>query len=237
MYARLALVTVQQPPETPKSALVDKALAGGLSSIPLVGGVVGAFYQEYMERPYAKRLERWQQELTEVVNELAWKYDTLPDDDVLLDAMINATRVAQATSQQEKIAALRNGVVNSVASDAPDPDEQARFFRLVDQLSVTHLRMLRVVEDPVLSYDTATGAPTPSLSVGGAPLLLGDVFVRTIPELAGRKDRRDLLFDDLASARLVITAASVDTVPVNHENYRMMTDLGRRFLRFIDETG
>lgn len=215
--------------------MVDKALAGGLSSIPVLGGVAGVFYQEYMGRPYARRLERWQRELTEVVNELAWKYNTLPDDDVLLDAMINATRVAQATSQREKIEALRNGIVNSVAPDAPDVDEQARFFRLVDQFSVTHLNVLRIIEDPVSSYERAKGAQpgsTPSVT----PLLqLGTVFVQTLPALAGKKDRRDLLVDDLAGARVITTVASVDTVPVNNPMYSLTTDLGKRFLRFIEQ--
>jgi hypothetical protein len=117
----------QPPPEPPRTDLVDKAIAGGLSSIPLVGGVLGVFYENYMQAPYNRRLQQWQRTMTEVVNELAAKYDALPNEDVLLDALINATRAAQATSQQEKLDALRNAVLNSVAPDAPDTDEQARF--------------------------------------------------------------------------------------------------------------
>jgi hypothetical protein len=130
---------------TPK-VLVDKAIAGGLSSIRLVGGVLGVFYENYMQAPYNRRLQQWQRTMTEVVTELAAKYDTLPNDDVLLDALINATRAAQATSEQEKLDALRNAVLNAVAPHAPDTYEQSRFFRLVDQFSAAHLMLARSTE-------------------------------------------------------------------------------------------
>ncbi|GAA0944606.1 hypothetical protein GCM10009554_38890 [Kribbella koreensis] len=195
------------PPETPRTDLVDKAIAGGLSSIPLVGGVLGVFYENYMQAPYDRRLQQWQRTMTEVVNELAEKYDTLPNDDVLLDALINATRAAQATSQQEKLDALRNAVLNSVAPDAPDTDEQARFFRLVDQFSAAHLRMLARI-----SYYQPSS-----------------LYVRPDVINTRRREWRDLLTADLSGARLI----SVST----DGNYTALrTSLGSRFLDFISES-
>jgi hypothetical protein len=67
---------------------------------------------------------------------------------VFVDAVVNATRAAQATHQSEKLDALRNGVLHSLDEDAPTLDEQARFFRLVEQLTPAHLRMLRFLNDP-----------------------------------------------------------------------------------------
>lgn len=195
------------PPETPRTDLVDKAIAGGLSSIPLVGGVLGVFYENYMQAPYNRRLQQWQRTMTEVVNELAAKYDTLPNDDVLLDALINATRAAQATSQQEKLDALRNAVLNSVAPDAPDTDEQARFFRLVDQFSAAHLRMLARINErqPRSFYER-----------------LDHINTR------GR-EWRDLLAADLSGARLI-------SVSIDGNFTAVRTGLGSRFLNFISES-
>ncbi|TDW70714.1 hypothetical protein [Kribbella pratensis] len=198
-------MTVQQPPEPPKTDLADKLLAGGVSSIPLAGGLAAAWYQHLMEGPYNKRLEAWRATITDAVNELAEKYDDLLDNEVFLDAFVNATRAAQATHQQEKLDALRNAVLNSVASDAPDVDEQARFFRLVEQFSAAHVLLLARLG-------------------GGHRGSIYDAF----PEPDSRREWRDLLIADLAGARLI-------NVSIDGFHSAEVTGLGRRFLGFISE--
>ncbi|WP_433018439.1 hypothetical protein [Kribbella sp. CA-294648] len=104
-------MTVQQPPEEPRTATVDKLFAGALSSFPVVGGVAGAWYEYVMEGPYSRRLMAWRASITEVVNDLAMRVDRLLDNEVFLGAFIQSTRPAQATHQSEKLEALRNALV------------------------------------------------------------------------------------------------------------------------------
>ncbi|MEN3269997.1 hypothetical protein [Pseudonocardia sp.] len=148
---------------------------------------------------------------------------------MFLDAFVNATRAAQATHQQEKLAALRNAVVNSVAPDAPNVDQQARFFRLADQFSAAHLALLGLLDDPVGAERAHTGR-TPS-----APGSLGDLMDYV---LSFRPSWRDLLLSDLADARLVIDVSSpYDVLSDDGHFARQTTALGRQFLHFISESG
>jgi hypothetical protein len=95
-----------------------------------------------MEGPYNRRLAEWRASITDVVNELRMKVDRLLENEVFLDAFIQSTRIAQTTHQQAKLAALRNALMNSVAPEAPEVDEQARFFRLGDEFSTRHILLL-----------------------------------------------------------------------------------------------
>lgn len=229
------MTAVQEPPEPPRTELIDKALAGGLSSFPFVGGVVGAFYQHYIEAPFSKRKLNWERELVDVVNELASRVDALSDDDVLLDAMINATNVAQTTSRQEKIQALRNGILNSVAPGAPTADEQARFFRLVAELTPSHIVVLRFLEHPATALANSGGSwPEPGTHSGHVSLAA--VLEVVAPHLNADEAWRELLVDDLVGARLCIDFGTLEGTwmePPDTPPYA--TPLGSRFLRFISE--
>lgn len=205
-------MTVQEPPEEPRTELVDKLLAGAFSSLPVAGGAAGAWYQYLMEGPYNRRLAEWRASITDVVNELVMKVDRLLENEVFLDAFIQSTRIAQTTHQQAKLAALRNALVNSVAPDAPEVDEQARFFRLVDEFSARHILLLR-------------WAAQYRLSDPGAPL----------PAFAGSGDFRGLMVDDLVRSHLIGTRPSSSEVLVGDLFDGLVTDLGRQFLKFISE--
>ncbi|MET9311029.1 hypothetical protein ABZX12_04335 [Kribbella sp. NPDC003505] len=81
--------------------------------------------------------------MTEVINELVERYNTLPHDEVLLAALVEATRAAQATDPQEKRDALRSAVANAVAPDSPNADERGPILRLADGFTAGHLLLLR----------------------------------------------------------------------------------------------
>lgn len=232
-------MTVQQPSEMPKKATVaTKLTAGAISSVPVVGGIVGAWFQHYVEAPFEERAQDWRLDITEVINELAEKYEDLPNNQVLLDALVNATRAAQATHQREKITALKNGIINSVAPKAPGVDEQARFFRMIDQLTPSHMTMLRFLELP--------GDALRALPIGDRPepynihtehIKLGQLFEAVAPDIASDQEWRDLLLYDLSQARLTLTFSSLEDIATDLSDTRSFaTSLGKRFLRFISDT-
>jgi hypothetical protein len=57
------------------------------------------------------------------------------DNDLFVDAVVTATRTVEHTHQEDKISALRNAVLNSVAPGAPDADTQAIFLNFVDRFT------------------------------------------------------------------------------------------------------
>jgi hypothetical protein len=183
---------------------------------------------------FNRRMDAWLADLAEAVSGLEDQLEDLATDEVFIDAVVNASREAQATHQQENLEALRNGVLNSIAPDAPNIDEQARFFRLVGELSVAHLRLLRFLKNPGEEFDRA-GQPRPKYSMVSMSQLLEEA----IPTFDGQREWYDLLMSDLANAQLVRGDRNTlhTTTTGGVLTSQLTTGLGGRFLAFISAAG
>ncbi|MDJ0514922.1 MAG: hypothetical protein QNJ74_01250 [Trichodesmium sp. MO_231.B1] len=56
-----------------------------------------------------------------------------------------AIRIAECEHQQEKLEALRNGVLNSAIPNSFKDDIQAIFLRWIDEFTVSHIRLFRIL--------------------------------------------------------------------------------------------
>lgn len=116
-----------------------------------------------------------------------------------------------------------------MALDAPDVDEQARFFRLVDDFSARHIVLLRWIDD---HESTAEQVAADQLVTGSG------VWGHRLPTFAGRGEMLDLIVDDLLRARLITWSprapAELGVFGGTHFMGRA-SELGQRFLRFISE--
>lgn len=156
------------------------------------------------------------------------RMEDLPLNDVFLDAVANAGRVTQATHQQEKLRALRNAVLNSIGPAAPTIDEQVRFFRLIEEFTPAHLRLLSFLDDPGAAFDAA-GVPRPDLLMGGRSSLLG-----ALPEwVVHSREWIDLVAGDLTSAALTNGAGLHSTISGSGLWQSATSPLGGRFLAFM----
>ncbi|MDX6237535.1 MAG: hypothetical protein QOG10_2350 [Kribbellaceae bacterium] len=219
-----------KPNKSRSREVVEAVVEGGAGAVPFVGGPLAAALALAMNWSYNKRMDLWLDQLAEAVDQLGRRFEDLAGDEVFVDAVINATRAAQTTHQQEKLDALRHAVVNSVAPGAPDVDEQARFFRLVEQFSAAHLRLLNFLDDTGAVFDR-DGRARPSYQYGS----LGQLLEDAIPAFAGRRDWYDLLMTDLVNSRLVLgDANSLHGTMTEHGLYQKRSSaLGQRFLAFI----
>ena len=225
---------MQTPPEKPTAReLAEQAIIAGAGMVPIAGSPIAVAFAVAMGWSYNRRMRAWLEDLAAAVSELqdaqdeALSIDDLADNDVFTDAVVNATRAAQATHHEDKLRALVNGVVHSIAPDAPTVDEQARFFRLVEDFTPAHLRLLSFLDDPGSVFD-ASGIPRPNIAAG--PTFA--IVEAGLPEFRDQRDWYMLLASDLSSAHLM-----------NRELTGMMTEaglwrpytssLGRRFLAFI----
>ena len=74
--------------------------------------------------------------------------ENLPNNELLITVVLQATSIALRNHQKEKLEALRNAVVNSVLPSSADDDIKLMFLDLVDELKVSHLRLLRMLYEP-----------------------------------------------------------------------------------------
>ncbi|MGD9955170.1 MAG: hypothetical protein AB7O74_13925 [Candidatus Nanopelagicales bacterium] len=125
----------------------EALVVAAVSAVPLAGGPFSVVLQAAMGHMYGRRMSAWLDDLAEVVNELQAResvsLEELIGDEAFADAVVAASRAAQATHSDDKLLALKNGLRHSVGEEAPELDEQARFFRLVDEFTPSHLRVLK----------------------------------------------------------------------------------------------
>jgi hypothetical protein len=213
--------------------IVARAAEAALGTVPLAGNALAVTFVTALNWRLEQRREKWFTELAEGVEELRERVDdldfeTLADDDRFVDAVVAATRTVEHTHQEDKISALRNAVLNSVAPDAPDADTQAIFLNLIDRFTPSHLRLVTLWDDP----------PAWFASHGLAPPEAGFAASRTqtveagLPEMQGRKDFYGLIASELGSAGM-LTAGLSGMVSVSSLMDRLTTDFGRQFVRFI----
>ncbi|MFG1625456.1 hypothetical protein [Kribbella sp. NPDC049227] len=156
--------------------------------------------------------------MAEVVELLGQRVDgleaqDLADDPAFYDAAVAAARIATATSAAAKHCALQNALFNVGAGDSLDADKRAIFLRYVDELTSSHIALLRLAANPPSCFEQR-GLPWP----GGSLLA---VVKSAFPAWADDEAFIDTLNVDLTSRGLI------DDLPLR----TMMTETGVRARR------
>ncbi|MDP1757161.1 MAG: hypothetical protein Q8L38_06930 [Pseudohongiella sp.] len=215
--------------EPPKQGISDSAHAiakAGLSMIPLAGGPAAELFQYVVQPPLEKRRAEWMQSVGERLHELEAKgldLEKLKDNEQFISAVMQASQAALRTHRTEKLAALRNAILNIACGQTPDETVQHLLLSFIDELSEMHLRILNVFHAP---------APLQGISIGG----LSTVLEHHIADLRGRRELYDQLWKDLYSKGLVNTDGLHVTMSGNGLTQRRTTGLGEQLLQLISET-
>jgi hypothetical protein len=215
--------------------IVERTVEAALGSVPVVGAALAVTFVTAISWRLEERRERWFTDLAEGVEELRQRVDglnleSLTGNDLFTDAVVTATRTVEHTHQQEKIEALRNAVLNSVAPDAPDADTQAIMLNLIDRFTPSHLRLVTLWDDPP-AWFASHDIPKPE----GAFATSRTVTVEAgLPEMQGRKDFYLLVAGELSSAGMLTANLSGLVQPPSLMS-RLTTDFGRQFVRFISQ--
>lgn len=221
-------------PKTSRSAEAGLAIATtALGLIPVAGPAVQALANYVIAPAIGKRRERWLHELADVVQELQERLEgfdprDLEGNEQFVSAVFAASDAAMRTHHDEKLAMLRNALVNGVLDGAPDEHEQLLFIRFVNELTPLHVRVLAFMADPGGWFDRH-GIERPNLMMGGVSTIL-EVGM---PELAGRQDLWGQLIRDLDQCALVEGGAIGATMTPQGIWAGRAKPLGQRFLSFI----
>lgn len=225
---------VEQPPrKSTAREVTEKALEAAVGMVPVVGSPIAVAMATAMGWAYNRRVQRWLEDLATAVSELQewagepWTFEELAGNDAFVDAVVQATRAAQATHRNDQLDALRNGVLHTLLPDAPSLDEQARFFRLVEQFGPGHLQLLQVLDDAGEFFDRRQ-IPRPDIYMGGRIAI-----VRAAMRGTGDDEWWNLLDGDLRDAGLTNHGGLNTTMTGSGMYQSVTTPLGKRFLRFV----
>lgn len=210
--------------------LVETLARAGLSAVPIAGGAAVELFQHTVNRGRATRMQRWIEEVTEALNRHDVAIDSLAQRDGFLDAIGPATRAAVETSSSEKIEALRNAVLNAAVTSDLALDRHAILLDILVELTPTHVKLLKLFDDPP-GWFARAGIEPPSFMMGGSQLA---VVERAYPDLANDETLLNRVVIDLEQQGL--SSIALRTM-MSGEGVlsRRTRPLGKELLAFIAE--
>ena len=222
----------------PRRNVDDAAQAlvrGAVGAIPLVGAGVGELFNWMVTPSLEKRRDDWIESLERRIRNLETRgvdLQALREDEVFLTTVMEASRAALITHEDEKLEALRNAVVNAAMPGAPDATMQSLFLNAVRDLAPWHLRILKWFQDP-RGWCVRHGIDLPTRD---SSMSLGVFLEMSMPELKDRSEFYRLILTEFFR-REFMTTQSVDIgmSPTPSELYaKRLTALGNEFIRFIE---
>ena len=207
-------------------------IRAALSAIPIVGGPAQVLFETVIRPPMDRRRDEWLTDLAADVEAMQRNggptLDELAEDPAFIDVVLPASRAAVATGRSEKREALRNAVLNTALKIEPDEDLQLTFVRLVDELTPSQLKVLAHQSDPQAWAEEHGIAHSQGTMRGRSKIL-----EEAIPELAGHRVLYDQWVRDLYRAGLLQMDSLHVTMTFDGAFQPGCTELGGRFLRFI----
>lgn len=224
-----------EPPDFPLEAppgpsiLSDGTLAAlkiGLSvAIPGAGALISESLGAIVTYRNNKATTDWLEKLQMKVEQNAAILEHLQDPqkaEEFVAATLSACQAALRTHQEEKRIALRSAVLNTALAGNEGADERMIFIRFIDELTPSHLLILRIFRDAGISGDSED---TEQIMEN----------CRKRGELPYDRDSFKLLLQDLQSRWLIVGDGASDTKIRTHDGIVRFTEVGRRFLKFIEE--
>ena len=206
---------------------VDSGLRALVSIVPGVGGPAAKLLDVVISPLLERRRVEWFNHLADRLERLeravkGLTVESLKDDENFITAVTTASLIALRNHNEEKLAALQNAVVNVALRTEPNLELQAVFLSLVDYLSPLHMRLLLFFRDPGAFVEASARGTVGAVTTR-------DIALRVLPDIP--PDAYDLLCRDLENRGLIHLPTEF-TVGLTDEG---PTELGHRFLRFINE--
>lgn len=225
----------KQKYKPPKTSVVDAVHAvarAGLGAIPVAGAAASELLTAIVTPPLEKRRSEWMEEIGEALRTLEEKMgvvlESLQEKDQFIDVAVEATQIAIRTSTKEKREALKNAILNSALPNPPEESLQKMFLSFIDTLTVWHLKLLDLFNDPP-AYIRRQNLRFGNISMGAMSHLVENAF----PELRERRDLYDLIWKDLYSRGLVNTDGLHTMMTGSGILAKRTTEIGKLFLDYI----
>jgi hypothetical protein len=222
-------------PDVPKPSTGDhlNALArAGIGTIPIVGSVAVELFNAVVAPPLERRRDQWRESVGKRIQKLEESYQILPEslanNESFIDTVFQATQAALRTHHEDKILALSNAVTNSALQTAPNQSLQQLFIRWVDELTVDHLRFLRLFSDP-RGWFVQHNVQPPEFSISGS---LFQLLEYSLQDLASNPQLCELIAIDLSNRKL-FNGSLNGMMTANGVLAKRSTELGDQFISYI----
>jgi len=203
----------------------------GISSIPIVGDAAAELFGLIITPPLEKRRAEWMNDIAARLKALEDKNKidiiSLKDNEQFIDAVLQATSYALKTSEEEKIKAFQNAVINTAMGDAPDKTKSQIFLNQLDNLTVWHIKILNYIHGPK-EWFKMSGEPLPTYAIGA----VSTGILAAFPGLKDEEEFLSIIWNDLAAAGFISKVNLNMTMGEGMFSERT-TQFGNEFLEFI----
>lgn len=167
-------------PDTRRAERTLGLVKAGVSAVPLVGGSAAELLDLVVRPRIKERRTEWLNSISEGLQDLEDRLDSfqvadLADHPAFTSAILQAGAVALRNHDEEKLAGLRNAVLNVAVSSTAGEDEHELFISLIDAYTPWHLRILAFLADKEAIADKRGKLPFPSWYAGGVSAVLKHV--------------------------------------------------------------
>jgi hypothetical protein len=200
--------------------------------IPGAGYAIGQIVERFVAAPLQKRRDQWFTKVGEGLRDLQDRLQDfdpskLDENDDFVSAVAEATAAAVRTAKEEKIEALRNGVLNIAAGLQIDEILRGAFFGYIERFSPAHVRVLKLLSDPSSSPEMKERA---SQMMAGAQM---NVLRAALPESVISPAALTRVMSDLNREGLADTGGMMTMGTSGVFLAKRTTGVGDAFLQFI----
>lgn len=141
-----------EPPEPGRSDRLTAALAaiGKALPLPFAGELATELLDALVGPSLSRRQQEWRASVARALVELEERgrvdLAALTEDEAFVSTVLLASRSALLAHQEEKLAALRNAVLNVAAGVTIEDVRREMLLALVDRLTVAHIQVLKWAE-------------------------------------------------------------------------------------------
>ncbi|WP_053152127.1 hypothetical protein [Pseudomonas protegens] len=204
-----------------------------LGAVPIVGSPLLEVFNSVLESPLNKRRTETMLEIGEVLNELIDKGIVteagLQQNEAFVSTVAEVCNISLRNHQAEKLEALRNAVKNSALPTCPSEDYRQLFLNFVDVCTVTHIKLLKLFENPQ-KWASENGFLFPGNWVSGS---LSQVVEFAYPDLKGKTEICSAIWKDLFQRGLVTTESLSSGMNRDAMMSRRNTSLGCQLIQFL----
>lgn len=221
----------------PRASAVDRIRAmmlGAVGTVPIAGSLLSAILGEVWAEPLQRRLDSLFEEFARRICQLEV---ALSDDDLRRESLVTAAMLAgrdARSSDSAKISYLASALANVAASPTWSHDEAATLFRIMSQLTGSHLRVLSLLKNPD-DWSAKNNVTIRAVAGADGAYRQRDMIADALDQLGHDVTGLQTILQDLESQGLL------STIGIAEENPRqaaarllaMTSELGNRVVEFV----
>ena len=223
--------------DPPKATSSDSA---HLLTKVVLSPILGApeLFEFFIAPPLQKRTQKWMEEVAEALRKIekdqGVALEKLQSDERFITIMLQASTIAVRSHQREKLAALKNAILNSASGSDINEDLELIFVRFIEELMPIHLYLLKffIDNENKLSLVQSYSEIHQLLISENKKVLSRDEFKMLIGELETRgliwvsQDIND--FEEIYQASTSLLEETNDDLP-----RVIVTDVAKKFMKYI----